>query len=361
MSESRALLAWLADDHFTFLGYREYQLQDVDGEDALRAVPGTGLGILRSDQDMSASYGKLPPAVAAKAREKQLMIITKANSRATVHRPAYLDYVGIKQFDAQRRRRRRAPIPRAVQLGGVHREPDPDPGAAREGAPADQGCRLHPDEPQRQGADGHPRDLSARRAVPDVGGRAAAGRRGRAAPARAAAAAVLRPPRRLRPLPLVPGLPAARPLHDAGPRADAADPQGDDGRGDDRLHRARQRVGARAAALRRPGGPRRDPARLRRRPSSRHQLAEATRSWNDDFVGRARRAVRRGGRARGWRGCTATRSPRPTRRTSRRGSPLPTYAGWRTWATNRSGSRSTRRSTRARASRASRCSAPAPR
>ena len=91
--------AWLAEDHFTFLGYREYQLQDVDGEDALRAVPGTGLGILRSDQDMSASYGKLPPAVAAKAREKQLMIITKANSRATVHRPAYLDYVGIKQFD----------------------------------------------------------------------------------------------------------------------------------------------------------------------------------------------------------------------------------------------------------------------
>ncbi len=99
VSESRALLAWLAEDHFTFLGYREYQLQDVDGEDALRAVPGTGLGILRSDQDMSASYGKLPPAVAAKAREKQLMIITKANSRATVHRPAYLDYVGIKQFD----------------------------------------------------------------------------------------------------------------------------------------------------------------------------------------------------------------------------------------------------------------------
>ncbi len=100
VSEGRALMEWLANDHFTFLGYREYQLQIVDGEDALRAVPGTGLGILRSDQDMSASYGKLPPAVAAKAREKQLMIITKANSRATVHRPAYLDYVGIKKFDA---------------------------------------------------------------------------------------------------------------------------------------------------------------------------------------------------------------------------------------------------------------------
>ncbi len=66
----------------------------------LRAVPGTGLGILRSDQDMSPSFGKLPPAVRAKAREKELLIITKANSRATVHRPVYLDYVGVKVFDA---------------------------------------------------------------------------------------------------------------------------------------------------------------------------------------------------------------------------------------------------------------------
>jgi len=99
VDEGRALLAWLAEDHFTFLGYREYELTQVDGDDVLRAVPGTGLGILRSDQDMSRSFGKLPPAVKAKAREKQLLIITKANSRATVHRPVYLDYVGVKTFD----------------------------------------------------------------------------------------------------------------------------------------------------------------------------------------------------------------------------------------------------------------------
>jgi glutamate dehydrogenase len=99
LEESRELLKWLADDHFTFLGYREYQLQTVDGDDVLRAVPGSGLGILRSDQDMSPSFGKLPPAVKAKAREKRLLVITKANSRATVHRPAYLDYIGVKTFD----------------------------------------------------------------------------------------------------------------------------------------------------------------------------------------------------------------------------------------------------------------------
>jgi glutamate dehydrogenase len=100
VAEAQELLGWLADDHFTFLGYREYDLVSEDGEDSLRPVPGTGLGILRSDQQLSASFGQLPPKVRAKAREKRVLILTKANSRATVHRPAYLDYVGVKRFDA---------------------------------------------------------------------------------------------------------------------------------------------------------------------------------------------------------------------------------------------------------------------
>jgi glutamate dehydrogenase len=98
ISEGKALLEWLADDHFTFLGYREYQLEKHGDEEALRAVPGTGYGILRADQDMS-SYGKLPPLVTAKAREKTLLVLAKANSKATVHRPAHLDYIGVKTFD----------------------------------------------------------------------------------------------------------------------------------------------------------------------------------------------------------------------------------------------------------------------
>jgi len=99
IAESQELLRWLADDHFTFLGYREYVLDTVDGDDVLRAVTGSGLGILRADQELSGSFAKLPPEVRAKAREKHLLVLTKANSRATVHRPAYLDYVGVKTFD----------------------------------------------------------------------------------------------------------------------------------------------------------------------------------------------------------------------------------------------------------------------
>ncbi|MFJ7157992.1 NAD-glutamate dehydrogenase [Streptomyces sp. NPDC101118] len=107
LEEARELLRWLADDHFTFLGYREYNL--VDG-DSLAAVPGTGLGILRSDphhsgkedgHPVSPSFNRLPADARAKAREHKLLVLTKANSRATVHRPSYLDYVGVKKFDAE--------------------------------------------------------------------------------------------------------------------------------------------------------------------------------------------------------------------------------------------------------------------
>jgi glutamate dehydrogenase len=97
VEEARELLEWLADEHFTFLGYREYDFT-MDGEQGiLRGRPGSGLGILRADPKPSS--GKLPPEVSAKAQERKLLILTKANSRSTVHRSAYLDYVGIKSFD----------------------------------------------------------------------------------------------------------------------------------------------------------------------------------------------------------------------------------------------------------------------
>jgi glutamate dehydrogenase len=96
IAESIELLDWLADGHFTFLGVRDYRLSE-DGT-VLRPVPGTGLGILRSDKGESGSFAALPPEVRARAREKRLLILTKANSRATVHRPHYLDYVGVKQY-----------------------------------------------------------------------------------------------------------------------------------------------------------------------------------------------------------------------------------------------------------------------
>ncbi|SDH75023.1 NAD-glutamate dehydrogenase [Nonomuraea jiangxiensis] len=101
VEDSLDLLRWLADGHFTFLGYREYRLEHTDEGETLRALPGAALGILRDDKVGSDSFSALPPEVRAKAREKQLLIITKANSRATVHRGNYLDYIGVKTFSAE--------------------------------------------------------------------------------------------------------------------------------------------------------------------------------------------------------------------------------------------------------------------
>src|ERR687898_184520 len=103
LEEANAFLEWLHDDNFTFLGYREYDLFAQDGEDALRAVPESGLGILRenSSETTSHSFARLSPEAKKLARAPHLLNLTKANSRSTVHRPSYLDYVGVKKFDAE--------------------------------------------------------------------------------------------------------------------------------------------------------------------------------------------------------------------------------------------------------------------
>jgi glutamate dehydrogenase len=101
---AQELLGWLNANHFTFLGYREYILTaasdsgaDGSGSAPLRfvPVPGTGLGILRADVDQPGAFHALP----LPGREPELMVITKDNDKSRVHRPAYLDYLGIRTFD----------------------------------------------------------------------------------------------------------------------------------------------------------------------------------------------------------------------------------------------------------------------
>ncbi len=109
LEEGKELLRWLADQHFTFLGYRAYDLErDANGDDLLRVVAGSGLGILRNPPGtgsgtavgaVSDRFSRLPPEIRAKAREKTLLVLTKANARSTVHRPTYLDYIGVKRYD----------------------------------------------------------------------------------------------------------------------------------------------------------------------------------------------------------------------------------------------------------------------
>src|SRR5512133_539705 len=90
------LLSWLNANHFTFLGYREYDVLSDDSGAQFKVRPGTGLGILRPDQDPPGTFHAAPLA----GVEPELMIITKDNQKSRVHRPAYLDYIGFRIFDS---------------------------------------------------------------------------------------------------------------------------------------------------------------------------------------------------------------------------------------------------------------------
>jgi len=101
VEEVNAFLEWVDQGNFIFLGYREYDLVGEAGGDFLRAVDGSGLGVLRHGSAIvSSSFARLPIDVRAMARTPEPLILTKANSRSTVHRPPYLDYIGVKRFEA---------------------------------------------------------------------------------------------------------------------------------------------------------------------------------------------------------------------------------------------------------------------
>jgi glutamate dehydrogenase len=102
VAEAAEFLAWLEDDNFTFLGFREYRFDAAgDGLD-IGIVAGSGLGILR-DEDYSVfdglrSFKTLPPEVQDFLRLPRILSIAKSNRRSTVHRAAHMDAIGVRVF-----------------------------------------------------------------------------------------------------------------------------------------------------------------------------------------------------------------------------------------------------------------------
>ncbi len=124
LNESAAFLQWLAQDHFTLLGYLQHDLVAHGSDAQLHVVPGSPLGVLglsppgrpkgeyRSAQHEgtplsaqqeapSTSFAELPARARAEARSMlPLLLLTRSNTRSKVHRPGYTDYLGVKRFDA---------------------------------------------------------------------------------------------------------------------------------------------------------------------------------------------------------------------------------------------------------------------
>ena len=120
LAEATALLEWILDDHFTFLGYHEYDLVRANGEDALRRVPGTGLGILR-DSDPDPGIVQLGPEAQELAREK---IISRPDEGQLPRDGAPALVPRLRRRQALRREGRGrggAPLPGPLHVDGLQR------------------------------------------------------------------------------------------------------------------------------------------------------------------------------------------------------------------------------------------------
>jgi len=105
LAETREFFQWLADDHFTFLGYREYRIKEGDAGRVLEPVRDSGLGLMRWSHRKSPErpISELGGDARATRGDIHPIIITKTNGRASVHRDGYMDYISVLRFDGSGR------------------------------------------------------------------------------------------------------------------------------------------------------------------------------------------------------------------------------------------------------------------
>ena len=102
--EARAFLTWLVDDHFTFLGYDEYDFAKDKQGMVVRRVENSELGILRVNNERPdrVRLNELPQRTRHEmTRSDDIFIFAKSAQRSRVHRPAYPDYIAVKKFNSK--------------------------------------------------------------------------------------------------------------------------------------------------------------------------------------------------------------------------------------------------------------------
>mgnify|MGYP000020584306 CR=1 FL=1 len=99
-NQAKTFLNWLNDHNFTLMGYRHYAVKPITGDHRWIPNNDTSLGLMKNSiSDRERLISRLPASARDEALGSNPLILTKTNSRSKVHRPAYMDYVGIKEFD----------------------------------------------------------------------------------------------------------------------------------------------------------------------------------------------------------------------------------------------------------------------
>ncbi|MCP3126939.1 NAD-glutamate dehydrogenase [Shewanella sp. KJ2020] len=103
LEEAINFLTYLNNHHFTLLGYRQYDLKRVEGDVELVPNLASSLGLMNKHHKTQPEQGLLLSSFSDSARKEaldhSLLILTKSSAKSRVHRPAYVDYIGIKRFD----------------------------------------------------------------------------------------------------------------------------------------------------------------------------------------------------------------------------------------------------------------------
>ncbi len=98
LNETRIFMQWLLANHFTFLGYREFKIENG----CVEQVIGSELGVLKLRNPASPrKLAEMPERTRLFILEQELLSFSKSGTRSRVHRHAYPDYVAIKLFNEE--------------------------------------------------------------------------------------------------------------------------------------------------------------------------------------------------------------------------------------------------------------------
>ncbi len=103
--ENRALLEWLLDGNFTFLGYELLEVERGDGATRVTSRSEAKLGLQRERDTPAAGFlaqeiGELERDPVAPGPQ---LVFFKSSRRSRVHRVAYPDYIAVNCYDAEGR------------------------------------------------------------------------------------------------------------------------------------------------------------------------------------------------------------------------------------------------------------------
>lgn len=103
LSESVEFIDWIVNNHFTFLGYEEYRIRNRAKGKVLEFQEDSVLGVSRFKESLrkEVKLAAMPEGTAEVILANQICSFAKSSQRSRVHRPAYYDYLLVREFDAE--------------------------------------------------------------------------------------------------------------------------------------------------------------------------------------------------------------------------------------------------------------------